>query len=330
MEHGHAAKRLGSPMGPTRPSFLSPRTLQRHALLIVLGILTVILSLSTPSFFTSQNILNLLDQVAVIGVVACGMTVVMIAGGFDLSVGAVVALSAVVIAIAAPAGGVVAIAAGIAAAAVVGLVNGGLISKARVNPFVVTLGMMTIIRGLSLVISDGHSVYDLPSWFGFLGASDVGPVSWGIISFVVVAVGTHVMLRHSRYGRTLYALGSNEEASWLAGINTGRAKTLAYVISAALAGFAGLILAGQISEASPIAGQGYELQAIAAVIIGGTRLGGGAGTIIGTVIGALMLGVIDNGLVLLGVAPYWQGVVQGSIIIAAVGLAAYEKRGGGA
>jgi ribose/xylose/arabinose/galactoside ABC-type transport system permease subunit len=163
-------------------------------------------------------------------------------------------------------------------------------------------------------------------------------VSWGIISFVVVAVGTHVMLRHSRYGRTLYALGSNEEASWLAGINTGRAKTLAYVISAALAGFAGLILAGQISEASPIAGQGYELQAIAAVIIGGTALAGGRGTVVGSVLGVLVFTSITNLFIVndlaveyqLGVAPYWQGVVQGSIIIAAVGLAAYEKRGGGA
>lgn len=292
------------------------------ALLLVCGILAAL----SPPFLTSDNLLNVARQISLNGILAVGVTYVLLTGGVDLSLGSVVALAGVVAASFAHPGDwpvVIPILAGILAGVICGGVNGVIITRGSVAPFIVTLGMMTIARGLALVISRGRPVSNLSPDFLLLGG-DIWGVPVQALVLGVVALSSWLVLANLRCGRYLYAVGGNEEAAKAAGLNVGGIKTLAYCVSGGMAGLAGVVLAARITTGQPNAGVAYELDAIAAAVIGGTSLSGGVGTIGGTLLGALLMGVINNGLDLLNVSSYYQQIIKGVIIIGAVWL---DKRG---
>jgi ribose/xylose/arabinose/galactoside ABC-type transport system permease subunit len=298
---------------------------QRDVLPLTFVVFVLILAFLRPEFVSPDNIASILRSASIIGIIACGMTLVMIGGGFDLSVARVAALAGVVAGTLQPRGIVVAVVGTLAICALIGLVNGVLITRARVNPFVVTLGMFSIAQSLTLLVSDGQTVRGFSDEFLAIGTGDFGPVPRVVVYFVVVAAGTHFLLSRTVYGRHLYATGDNAEAARLAGVRTDAVIASTYVLVSVLAGVAGIVMTSRLRTATPGALEGGELAAIAAVIIGGTRLGGGVGTIPRTVLGVLILAMLGNALVLLGVAPFWQGLMTGGVIILAVALDALYR-----
>jgi len=277
--------------------------------------------LATPNFFSLQNMTIVLRQVSINGVLAIGVTFVIITGGIDLSLGSVVALAGVVAALFAHPGEyalIVPLALAILMGVGIGGLNGLAITQGKVAPFIVTLGMMTIARGLALVISDGRPVTNLSDSFNAIGGGNVMGIPIPILIFVSVIVFASILLNQTRIGRYMFAVGGNEKAAYASGIRVNRVKVIAYMICSGLAGLAGIILASRITTGQPNAGVAYELDAIAAVVIGGTSLSGGTGSIGGTVLGVLLIGVINNGLDLLNVSSYYQQIIKGVIIIAAV------------
>jgi inositol transport system permease protein len=281
------------------------------------------LSLARPSFLNIANLINVLRQISINGILAVGVTYVLLTGGVDLSLGSVVALTGVIAAgLAHPAqqSVLLAVVAGVLAGAVCGGLNGWIVTHGRVAPFIATLGMMTAARGLALLISGGRPVSNLAPAFTRIGGGDIASVPVPILIFIAVAIVSWIFLRRMRWGRYIYAVGGNENAALAAGVKIQAVKTTAYTICGALAGVAGVVLAARITTGQPNAGIGYELDAIAAVVIGGTSLNGGVGGIAGTVLGALLIGVINNGLDLLNVSSYYQQIVKGLIIVGAVWL----------
>lgn len=300
---------------------IAKQALSRLKSLIGLALLVLVLSLLSPHFLTTENLLNITRQVAVNAILATGMTFVIISAGIDLSVGSVLALSGCVMAIALNAG--VGIFPGILLAVGVGslcgLANGFMTGYLRVPPFIATLGMMSIARGLALVVTGGYPIFELPEGFSYLGTGylwDVLPVS--LLFTILVVVAAHFVLTHMKLGRYVYVIGGNEEAAVLSGVNVRATKMLIYTICGFLAGLASVVFVSRLNSAQPTAGIAYELDAIAATVIGGTSLFGGVGSIGGTVIGALIMGVLRNGLNLLNVSSFWQQVVIGVVIITAV------------
>jgi len=301
--------------------------------LLALAVMVVVLSFASDRFLTSENILNVLRQISVNLTVSIGMTMIILTGGIDLSIGSVVALSGAVAAgllkngISLPYWNVTlqftvfgAIVAGIAVGLVAGWCNGFVITRFRVPPFVATLGMLSIARGLTQLWTHNYPITNLGKQFTFMGLGYL----WGIpmpvwISAALVPVFV-LVTRRTRFGRHLYAVGGNERAARLSGVNVNRVKLLAYMFGAALAGVAGLLTAARSNAADPKVGVGYELDSIAAVVIGGTSLAGGRGSILGTVLGCLIIGVLNNGLGLVGVSSEWQLVVKGVVIIVAVAI----------
>lgn len=282
-------------------------------------LLAVILSLSSPYFLTSNNLFNLLDQSVVIGIVAIGMTFVILTGGIDLSVGSVAGLTGVILGLALrempmP----LAIMTAIMAGGAIGAVSGILISVFRLAAFVVTLGMMSIARSLAYVFSGQRSISDIPDELSNLVYTNIGGLQMNVIILLVLYVCAWYYLSRTRGGRTIYAVGSNTEAARISGLNVQFYTILPYVISGALAAVASTLIAAQILSIDPLGGNLLELDAIAAVVIGGASLYGGRGSIIGTLFGVLIMVMIRNGLNLLGVSPFWQGTAIGGIIIAAV------------
>jgi inositol transport system permease protein len=266
-----------------------------------------------------------------IAILAVGLTVVIISTGIDLSVGSILALSAVVATSFAQAAGatnqmypglslpvLVPFAVGLLVGAACGLVNGILIAGFRIPPFIATLGMMTAARGLALIYSDGRPISKLTPDFNFLGQGLPFGIPMPIILLAAIAVGAHVMLNSTRFGRHVYAIGGNEQAARVSGIHLGRVKIGIYVFSGALAGIAGMVVAGRIGSGNPQLGTGAELDAIASAVIGGTSFAGGIGTIWGTIVGALLIGSLNTGLDLLNVSPFTQQVVKGAIIVLAI------------
>jgi inositol transport system permease protein len=276
-----------------------------------------------PAFLTLPNLVNLARQISINGILAVGVTFVLLTGGVDLSLGSVVALAGVIAAycaqppLASPLGPVLA---AVAAGAACGALNGLIVTKGRVAPFIVTLGMMTVARGLALVVSGGRPVSGLEARFTALGAGDIGGVPIPVVVLGGVALAAGVFLNRFKLGRYVYAVGGNERAAHASGIPVEGVKMLAYIVSAAAAGLAGAVLAARITTGQPNAGVGYELDAIAAVVIGGTSLAGGVGGIGGTLAGALLMGVINNGLDLVNVPSYYQQIAKGAIIVGAVVL----------
>lgn len=312
------APAAGKAKGPDRWAWVGP-VMRRNGLLFFFAILLVVFTISRPEFASQANIRNILLSASVIGVLALGQTVVMLTGGFDIGIAKTAVVAGMVVALTANLGPI-ALLLGVAATALIGLINGVLISRANVNPFVVTLGMYTILTSVALLVNDGGSVINLPEWL-------LGLVQWqlfglpGIIWwFAGLAVVTHIALAYTRWGGHIYAVGGNAEAARLAGIKSKNVLASAYVIAAVVGGFAGVMLTARLGTASPVALPGAELQSIAAVVIGGTKLSGGFGSIPRTIVGVLILAAMQSGLVLMGVNPYYQGMFNGAILILAVAV----------
>jgi ribose transport system permease protein len=289
--------------------------------------LCTFLSIFAGNFLTQGNIRNVLWQVTAIGIIAIGQTFVILTAGIDLSVGGIAALSAM-------AGGTVMVHTNVAlgitvtllAAAFLGLSNGVLVAYGGLAAFIVTLGMLSIATSLTYVISQQRSITGLPESYRILGRGSIGGIQYYTIIFVTLFIIGHILLTKTKPGRFFYAIGSNEEAARLSGVNVRFYKTLPYMISGLLAGVAALILSGRLGVIDPDTGTGYELQSIAAVVIGGTSLFGGKGTLIGTLIGVFLIGVLNNGLNLLKVSPFWQGTAVGAVIIVSVLLERLARR----
>lgn len=296
--------------------------LKRNGVFVALAVLVVVMATAAPQFATAQNLTNVLQQNAIIGVIACGMTFAIIIGGFDLSVGSTAALSSVVVALVITATGSIPLGliAAIGAGLVVGIVNGGLIAFLRINPFVATLGTMTMIRGLVFVSTNATPVFGVPFGFTALGLGKTMGVPNLVIVFAIVAAVLGFLLHQTRFGHHVYMVGGNARAAAIMGIRTARLRFWSYLIVAVCAAIAGILLVGQTASGQPQAAMGYELTAIAAVIVGGATLGGGKGRMLGTIAGVFLLGVVSNALNLLGVSPFWQPVATGLILVVAVGL----------
>lgn len=283
----------------------------------------LVLALLSPHFATADNLLNVSLQASITAIIAAGMTFVILTGGIDLSVGSVVALAGILGTLAARAvAPPLAPAAAVAVALAFGAASGGLaglfVTRFRVAPFIVTLALMTVWRGLAFVVTEGRPVWELPENFAILGGERLLGVplpTWTMLGVFALA---HVVLRHARFGRHVVAVGGNAEAARLAGIRTGRVLAAVYVGSGALAGLSGVLLASRMNSGQPNAGVMYELDVIAAVVVGGTSLSGGRGSVLRTLFGALLIAVLKNGLNLLDVNSYVQQVVVGVVILAAV------------
>ena len=298
--------------------------------LIGLLLLCLYLSFATDSFLTVRNFLNILDQTTVLGIMAVGMTYVILIGGIDLAVGSVLALSMMVMGFVAKQLGVplgFAMVLGVAASALCGLVSGTLITYFRVPAFIATLAMMSIARGLASMITDGQQIVGFPLWFNDLAIVRYGGVLTATVAaMIVIFLLGWLFLRFRKEGRMVYAIGGNREVARLAGINVRKGTIWIYVTSSALAGVAGIVLAARLDSVQPSSGFTYELDTIACVVLGGTSLTGGSGGIGGTIVGVLIIGVLRNGLNLLGVSPFLQQVVIGVVIALAVAADAFRDK----
>ena len=299
-------------------------TLSKYGIYIAFLIITLILSILTDRFFTASNIVNILRQVSINGILAVGMTFVIITGGIDLSVGSILALTGIIAAKFSvidnsPMPLAIAILIGLSISIGIGLINGFMITKGRVAPFIATLSMMTIARGLGLVVSRGRPIVNLTDAYREVGGGYIGgsfPIP--VLIFIMTVCFAYFILKYMRFGRHVYAVGDCEPAARASGVKTIKIKMGVYALSGMMAGLAGIVLSSRVNAASPVAGQGAELDAIAAVVIGGTSLSGGIGSVIGTVIGALIIGIISNGLDIMNVSAYYQQIIKGLIIVIAV------------
>jgi ribose/xylose/arabinose/galactoside ABC-type transport system permease subunit len=323
-----AKPQLGSLMERIQPREL----LSRGGPLGGLILLCVVMTILSPFFLTPNNLFNVGTQIAVIAILALGQTFVIVSGGIDLSVGSVLGLSGIVFGWASVVAGLplpVALALGIGSGALAGLTNGLLITLGRLPSFIATLAMLSAARGLSLVISGNAPLNPIPGPVRTLGSGDLfGFIPLPVILMLVMWVIAVFILRATYAGRCMYAIGGNEEASRLSGINVSRQKLVVYTLSGLFAGIAGILLTARLASAQPQAGFTFELDAIAAVVIGGASLAGGVGTASGTLIGALILGVLRNGLNLLNVSSDWQQVVIGVVIALAVMTDTLRRRKG--
>ncbi|MHA8065337.1 ABC transporter permease [Aquirufa sp. ROCK2-A2] len=294
---------------------------QSGGIFLALLVICFLISTQTSRFLTETNLMVIFNQVSVNAILAFGVTFVIISGGIDLSLGSMLAVAGVVAALFAKSdsGNLwISIPLALLTGAMMGAVNGWIIVLSKVPPFIVTLGSMTIARGLALIISDGRPVSDLSESFNFIGNDSFLSIPIPIIFLLITFVFCAILLNKTVFGRYVKAIGGNETASYVAGIPVDRIKCWVYTLSGIFAAIGGILLAARINTGQPNAGLGFELDAIAAVIIGGTSTRGGKGSIIGTLLGVLFIGVINNGLDLMNVSAYWQQVVMGGIIILAV------------
>lgn len=311
----------------------------RFQSLLALGLMVVALTFASDNFLTVDNGLNVLRQISINLCLSIGMTMIILSGGIDLSVGSVLAFAGAVAAgllkngLAVPYTDHVlqftvlgAIVGGIAVGAALGWFNGFMITRFRLPPFVATLGMLSIARGFTRLWTGGFPITDLESDFAFMGIGYWLGVPMPVWISAALVAAFFVVTRRTRFGRYLYAVGGNERAAKLSGVNVERVKRRVYMLGGALAGVAGLLATARQNAADPKIGVGYELDSIAAVVIGGTSLSGGRGSILGTVLGCLIIGVLNNGLVLLGVSPDWQLVVKGIVILVAVAIDQLGRR----
>jgi ribose transport system permease protein len=294
--------------------------LQRFGLALVYVALAIGLSLLSDRFLTVSNQINIFRQATINGIIAVGMTLVILTAGIDLSVGSVLALSAVVSAdllkqgLPVPLGILVALSIG----GLMGMVNGLIITRGKIPPFIATLGMLTVGRGLTLMYTQGKPFTGLPEAFRYIGAGSLGPIPMPIVVAALVFLVTAIVLSRTRFGEYVYLIGDNPDAARLAGINTNRMIILVYMISGICSALAGLILIARLDSAQPVIGQGYEFNAIAAVVVGGTSFSGGEGTLLGTLLGALLIETLNNGLNLINVSSLWEQVVKGVVIALAL------------
>ncbi len=294
--------------------------LQRYGLVVSFLLLCLALSLLSDRFLTVGNLTNVLRQSTINLIIAIGMTYVILTAGIDLSVGAVLALSTVVTADLLQRGVPIlpTVLLGLTLGGVLGMASGLLISRVKVPPFVATLGMMTVARGLALTYTQGRPITGLPDAFRYIGTGYLGPIPMPIIVAAVAFLAGYVLLTRTRMGMYIYALGNNPVAAHYTGIATSKYITFVYVLAGALAALAGMILVARLDSAQPTAGISYEFDAIAAVVVGGTSFAGGEGSLMGTLLGVLVISVLNNGLNLLDVSSFYQPVVTGVVIALAL------------
>lgn len=290
---------------------------------IIVGLLVIMAVTSTLSdnFLTGSNLLNVLRQISTNAFLAFGMTFVILIGGIDLSVGPVVAFSGVFAAYAMANwewSAAAAVLVSVLLCILIGAFNGAIITATSIAPFVVTLSTQTIIRGAAMLLGNGSPIRVSDEQFCVIGTSYLGPIAYPVFYMFAVMLICYLLLNKTKFGRHIYALGGNRMAARFAGIRTAKIELLVYILSAVLAGLAGIVLSARLSAGVPATGEGYECDAIAAVVLGGASFAGGVGTVGGTLIGAIIIGVLNNGLNMLNVASFWQYVAKGVVILAAV------------
>lgn len=308
----------------TKKRWISKEWLLEQKSLIALLVLIAVVSSMSPNFFTVNNLFNILQQTSVNAIMAVGMTLVILTSGIDLSVGSLLALTGAVAAsvVGHESSASLAVVASLALGAAVGGITGAIVAKGKVQAFIATLVMMLLLRGVTMVYTNGSPIStgfnDVADAFGWIGIGRPLGVPTPVWLMALVFIAAWYMLHHTRLGRYIYALGGNEAATRLSGISVDKVKIIVYSLCGLMAALAGIIEVARLSSAQPTAGTGYELDAIAAVVLGGTSLSGGKGRIVGTLIGALILGFLNNGLNLLGVSSYFQMIVKAVVILLAV------------
>jgi ribose/xylose/arabinose/galactoside ABC-type transport system permease subunit len=306
-----------------RGRYLQWQRIAEYVIVVAIILESIVFAVIAPQFVSVPNLVNVALSIAITGILSVGMTAVILTGGIDLSVGSVAALAGVVAAmVASGGGGVGAVMLGAVAALVigasVGVLNGIMVAQFRVPPFVTTLAMLTICRGFVFIITGGRSIGDLPASFGFLGRDRIIGIPVPVVLMLVIFAAGWFVLNRMRLGRYIYAVGGNREAAFLAGVSIKRTLLLVYLLNGLLVGLAGLVLASRLGAGVPNAGLQYELDVIAAVVVGGTSLTGGRGSVIGTFWGAVFIGILNNGLNLAGIDPYIQKIALGVVILLAV------------
>ncbi|UOF92550.1 ABC transporter permease [Fodinisporobacter ferrooxydans] len=315
--------------GDSTPTHTLRRFFEKLAPFLFLIFIMIILSVISPNFLTIRNLLTILLQISIVGIITVGETMVLITAGVDLSVGSIVGLSGVLSTLLMadvhfPIW--LAVIGGIIVGGLVGMVNGVLVTKVKLPSFISTLGMMGVARGFALILTGGVTVFNLPDQFGWIGGGRFAGIPVPVYFLVAVGIIGTFVLNRTRLGRYTYAIGSNSETARLSGINISKYLVIIYAIAGTLSGLAGVILASRIITGEPTAGLGYELDVIAACVIGGTSLFGGEGTVLGSMIGAALMGVIRNGSDLLNISAFWQQVIIGIIIWGAVAWDSYRRR----
>jgi ribose transport system permease protein len=303
--------------------------MQVAGILPILVLICILFSVLTPNFPTPGNAVNILRQASINIVLATGMTFVILTGGIDLSVGSILGVSAVVGVLVSliPGIGWIAVPAALATGLLLGLLNGALIAFLDLPPFIVTLGGLTALRGVAYLVANGTTVLNRNLNFAWIGNNYLGPVPWLVVIALLVVAASWFILRQTVLGVQIYAVGGNQRAARLTGIKVNRVLLFVYGVSGLLAGLAGVMSSSRLYSATGLLGNGYELDAIAAVILGGTSFTGGIGTIPGTLLGALIIAVLNNGLTLLNMSYFWQLVVKGLVIIVAVTIDRLRRRG---
>lgn len=303
--------------------------IKKYGIYLVLVLLLIFFSLMTEAFLTTNNLLNMLRQVSMMGIVAVGVTFVMIAGGIDLSVGSQMSLVSILTAwlmVKGHVNPVLAVIIGIAAATLVGLLNGYLSIMLRIHPLMITLATMTIVAGISKMISGGMAIFGFDKSFAVIGQGYVGIIPIPVIILVIVAIIASFILNKTYFGRYVYAVGGNEEAARLSGINTRKMRLILFSVCGFFTGIAGIVLLSRTNSGQPNAGMGFEFDVLTAAILGGISIMGGQGRISGVLTGVLIIGTLSNGLVLMNVGDYYQSIIKGIVLIGAIGLDGLQSK----
>lgn len=296
--------------------------ISKYAIPLALVLLIVIFSFTSDAFLTSRNILNILRQVSIVGICAVGMTFVILTGGIDLSVGSVIGVSVVSTA-SLMVGGVhpvIAVIIALLIGVVIGLINGLFINEIGIPPLITTLAMMTALRGIAYKVTEGLPVYGFPKSFAVIGQGYVSIVPVPVIIMVIIFIVGYILITKTRFGRYVYGIGGNEEATRLSGVNVKKTKYKIYMLESLLASVAGIVLLSRVNSGQPNAGNGYEMDIITAVVLGGVSISGGIGKITGVITGVLLMGVLTNGMILTNVDEYTQWIVKGAVLLLAVSL----------
>lgn len=300
----------------------------KYIMYFVLVIMCIVLAIANKNFLTANNLINIVKQIAIQSIVAIGMTMIIITGNIDLSVGSIVAFASVIVAMLMTTGVPipVAILVTVLVSGVLGFISGGVTAKLKLHSFLVTLALMQAFRGIAQTITGGYPKAGLPDAFNKIASAHLGPIPLLVIYMVILYVIFIFIMKYTSFGRAIYAIGGNEESARLSGINVEKVKTMVFVISSMLCGVAGVLLTSKVRSGDPTSANGWEMDTIAGAIIGGTNMSGGEGKLGGTIIGLLFVGILGNGMVLLGVSAYMQSVIKGLLIFLAVIINSIQKR----
>ncbi|MCG8685426.1 MAG: ABC transporter permease, partial [Desulfobacterales bacterium] len=297
------------------------RLIRKYGIVLILIAIMLVFAVVSPVFLTLNNIMNIIRQVSMLGIVAAGMTCVIIAGGIDLSVGSQISVIGVVVALLTTDFGLSPVAAaliGLALTTGIGFFNGVVITKTGIAPLIATLAMLTVLQGVAYLACGGLPIYGLPPAFSKVAQSYLWFIPVPVVIMTVIVLATGFFLRRTYAGRYVYAVGSNEEATRLSGINVDSIRILVYTLCGFLTGIAGIILLGRVNSGQPITGRGYELDVLSAIVLGGVSINGGKGGMFAAIVGVLIIGVLNNGLIIAGVNEYYQLVIKGLVLLAAV------------